>query len=381
MDLMEYKAKELFIKYGIPAVLGKIFSSKDELAADIDSITYPAVIKAQVPIGGRGKAGGIRFANDRNELMDAAGAIFGSSIKGFIAEKIMVADAVSVKSEMYLAVTLDRRMKCPVVIFSLNGGMDIEQTAMTSPGSVYRSYIDPVIGIKDYAARYFASKCMLDEALFKQLNAVIKGLYRLFCEYNCLLCEINPLAVTCDDSLSALDGKITIDDSAVIRLPDMTEYKASQAKNRYVSMAEEFNFLYIPCDPDGDIAVMSNGSGMIMSCIDSISSLGMKVRASLDLGGGATADRIKEAVRIMLDDEKTGILFISIFGGITRCDEVASGIVKALEQYGANKPVIVRFEGTNKEMGIDIIKQAGYVTYVPGLAEGVEALKNEHNRR
>lgn len=374
MDLMEYKAKELFCSYGIPATVGIVADSAEELIEKCEEIQYPVVIKAQVQTGGRGKAGGIKFAENKTELRNAAESVFGLDIKGHIVKKVMVTDKSDVVKELYLSILLDRKTKCPVILFTQMGGVDIEQTAKNHPEAIYTVVIDPIIGLRDYAARYLASKANLTKEQSEQLNQLIKKLYAMFQECNCMLCEINPLAITTEGNLIALDGKVSIDDSGLKRMPELLAYSKTQVKHPLVEESERFNFLFIPCDEKGDIAVMSNGSGMIMSCIDMISKNKMSVRASLDMGGGATSDRIKEAIRILLSDEKIKLLFINIFGGITRCDEVALGIKLAVEKAEIQKPIIVRFEGTNKNQGLEILESIDAVTYVPGLLEGVMEL-------
>ena len=381
MDLMEFKAKELFYKYGLPTAVGAVAESVEELARKCEesTIEYPIVIKAQVQTGGRGKAGGVKFAENPEELVKNAKGIFGLDIKGHVVKKVMALHKVEITRELYLSIMLDRNTKCPVIIFTPDGGVDIEQTAKENPGAITKIVIDPLIGLRDYTARYLAAKAGFTDEQFKEFFGLLKNLYRMFQEYNCLLCEINPLAITTEGHLWALDGKVSVDDSAVKKLPELLEYSKEMDKHPLVREAEKSDFLYIPCDASGDIAVMSNGSGMIMSCIDIIAKNGMTVRASLDLGGGATGERIKEAVRLILSDDKIDYLFINIFGGITRCDEVATGIKLAIEEYGITKPVIVRFEGTNKEKGLEIISDLKSVTYVDGLIEGVNELMRQKN--
>ncbi len=374
MDLMEYKAKELFCKFDIPATEGIVADTAEELITKCKGIRYPVVLKAQVQVGGRGKAGGIKFAENDNELKASAESIFGLDIKGHIVKKVMVTNKTNIEKELYLSIILDRKTKCPVIIFSPMGGIDIELTAKEHPEAIHTVVIDPAIGLRDYTARYLASKANMTPEQSKQLNHLIKRLFVMFSDCNCMLCEINPLAITTEGDLLALDGKVSIDDSGLKRMPDLLAYSKTQDRHPLVEEAESFKFLYIPCDENGDIAVMSNGSGMIMSCIDMISKNGMSVRASLDMGGGATSDRIKEAIRIILSDVKTKMLFINIFGGITRCDEVAAGIKLALEAAVIKKPIIVRFEGTNKEQGLEILESLEEVTYVSGLLEGVSEL-------
>lgn len=379
MDLMEYKAKELFVKYDLPTAVGVVADSADELVSKCSDsgIEYPVVVKAQVQTGGRGKAGGVQFAENEEQLKEVSRRIFGLDIKGHIVKRVMALHKVDITRELYLSIMLDRQTKCPIIIFSSVGGMDIEQTAKESPDAISKIVIDPIIGLRDYTARYLSVKAGFSEEQHKELVVLIRNLYKMFCEYNCMLCEINPLAITEEGKLWALDGKVSVDDSAMKKLPDIAEYYKEMDKHPLVKEAESSNFLYIPCDEAGDIAVMSNGSGMIMSCIDIITKNQMIVRASLDLGGGATSERIKEAVRLILSDEQTKYLFINIFGGITRCDEVALGIKLSVEEYGITKPVIVRFEGTNKDKGLELIKDLNSVTYVSGLLEGVSELMKQ----
>lgn len=377
MDLMEYKARELFVKYGLPSGVGVVGDSVEEILASRENITYPAVVKAQVAVGGRGKAGGIRFAENEEELVAACNAIFGMDIKGHTVKKIMVKPKDEIGRELYLSITLDRGARRPVILFCPEGGMEIE----AHPEKVIRYPVDPTRGIPDYTARYLAGKAGLNNDQFKELYALLVKLYKLFREYDCMLCEINPLAIDAEGHLLCLDGKVSIDDSALKRLPDMQEYEKSAPREPMVAEAESFNFLLIPCNKEGNIGIMSNGSGMLMSCMDALAKRGMTTRTTLDLGGGATAERIKEAVRILLSDPKIEYLFINIFGGITRCDEVAGGIRLAKELYDIRQPMVIRFEGTNKDKGLEIINGLGNVTYVDGLLAGVEVLANEYSRQ
>ena len=375
MDLMEYKAKELYDRYEIPTMKGIVIDNLDDLKSESSSLSYPVVIKAQVQVGGRGKAGGIKFAEDLEELKAASASILGMNIKGHIVQKLLIVEKLDVSQEWYVCIMLDRLTKGPMVIFSPVGGMDIEDTARTSPEKVLKAAIDPLLGVNDYLPRYLLSKSGCDMTYFDQLFALLKKLYRMFCEYDCTLVEINPLVISKDDTLVALDGKVTVDDSALMRQPDILAFRDSLPDDELILEARKFRFLYIPCEEDGNVAVMSNGSGMIMSCIDLISKQGMKVGAALDLGGGATADRIKEAIRIVLSNPKIKTLFINIFGGITRCDEVAVGVKLAVEALTEPKLILVRFEGTNKEKGMEILQAIqGNVIAVNGLREGVQEL-------
>ena len=374
MDLMEYRAQELYAKFGVNGNYGVIADSLEELESKKDTLEYPLVVKAQVKIGGRGKAGGVKFADNYGEAREATRAILGMDIKGHTVRKVMLVKRIAVRREFYLSVILDRVSKSPVFIFSPEGGMEIERLAKEQPEKIYKTVINPLLGAKAHHAAYFASVAGLDKPQTKELTALMLNLYRLFTAYNCTLCEINPLVVTEDGHIMALDGKISIDDSAVCKFPDIAAPEAGEVVNPLVAEAANYNFLYIPCDPEGDVAVISNGSGMIMSCIDHIAKHGYKVRAALDLGGGSVAEKIKEAVRIILKTDGVTELFINIFGGITRCSEVALGIKMAIEEYGITSPIIVRFEGTNKELALETIRPLDTVIYVDGLISGVEEL-------
>ena len=375
MDLMEYKAKELYVKYQIPSTKGAGIDSLEELPEKTKDLKFPLVAKAQVQTGGRGKAGGIKFAQNVRELADASKSILGMDIKGHTVKKLLITEKAEVEKEFYLSIMLDRSSKGPVIIFSPEGGVDIEAVAEKSPEKIIKVNVNPLVGVKDYTARYILSKSGSDMALFDHLFDLLQKLYKMFIEYDCTLVEINPLCLLGDGALTALDGKISIDDSALYKYPDLLEFRDSIEENELILEARKFRFLYIPCEPEGDIAVMSNGSGMLMSCIDMISKNGMTVGAVLDLGGGATAERIKEAIRILFMNKKIKALFINIFGGITRCDEVALGVKLAMEMYVPDKMLIVRFEGTNKQQGLEVLESIkGNVNFVDGLSEGVKAL-------
>jgi succinyl-CoA synthetase beta subunit len=375
MDLMEYKAKEIFGQYSIPKMKGFVFDDIDGIKDNLNDLVFPLVVKAQVQVGGRGKAGGIKFAESTDSIQAVCKQIFGMNIKGHIVKKLLIEEKAVVGKECYLSIMLDRLSKCPMIIFSTCGGVDIEETAKKTPEKIIKVEIDPLIGISDYLTRYIISKSKLEEGLFNQLHDILKKLYRVFCEKDCLLTEINPLVITCDGKIVALDGKVSVDDSALSRQADILAFRDSLLEDELVLEARKFRFLYIPCEQDGNIGVMSNGSGMIMSCIDLISKKGMKVGAALDLGGGATAERIAEAVRIILSNSDIKALLISIFGGITRCDEVAEGVKQALEKQKLEKFVVIKVEGTNKEKGVEIIKNIkGNIISVDSIMDGVKQL-------
>ncbi len=385
MKLLEYKAKELFDKYAVPTMHGCVIDSSVDMDTEIQKagLSYPVVVKAQVQIGGRGKAGGIRFADTPEQARQHCQDLLHSQLRGYpVNELLIVEKAQNNKCELYLSIMLDRMTKRPMIIFSASGGVEIEQVAKDQPDKIRKLAVDPFVGIKDYMAAYLLSGSGLDMSYKSQLTAMLQKLYSIFMDYSCMLVEINPLVISDTDQLLALDGKIDIDDSALFRLPDIQEFAAKlQPEDPLIKEAAKFNFLYIPVEKDGTITVMSNGSGMLMSCIDLITKADMKVSAVLDLGGGATADRIKEAMRILLETPGAKAVLINIFGGITRCNEVAEGVRLALEGKHQDKIVVVRMEGTNKAQGLEIISGIRDVDIVsvPGLKECVKALADRRD--
>ncbi len=384
MKLPEFKAKDLFELYDLPTMNGVVIDSLDNIEKQISDggLSYPVVIKAQVQVGGRGKAGGIQFANNINEAKAVCEKLLFSDLKGFKVNQLLIVEKASPVQEWYLSIMLDRLSKMPLIIFSAQGGMDIEEVAKTSPEKIVKININPYYGLQDYTIQYLVDKSGIDAQYAPQLKVIIGKLYDAFREYSCLLAEINPLVVDASGKVIALDGKVDIDDDALYRLPDMMAFRETLPEDALVHEARTFKFLYISIEQGGNIAVMSNGSGMVMSCIDLITKAGMTVGAALDLGGGATADRIKEAVRIVLSNPDIDTLFISIFGGITRCDEVAGGIKMALETQSKEKTVVVRMEGTNKQQGLEIIAQVrGSIHSVDSIPEGVAALRERMVRK
>ena len=382
MKLLEYKGKELLKNYEIPVQKGVVVGSVGEIAQSIKDIKPPYVIKVQIMAGGRGKAGGIKFADNAADAVKVCAELFDKEIRGCIVKKILIAEKAEVKNEWYLSIILDRFYKTPMIIFSSNGGIDIEETAKTDSGKIVKLPINPLIGIKDYHTRYILSKTKTDSKYSTQLGHIIKNLYKLFNEYDCTLAEINPLSIVGEDKLLAIDCKTDIDDSSLFRHPDIAEFRESLDEDPLVKEARKFNFLYIPVEKDGDIAVMSNGSGMLMSCIDLLFKQGMKTGAAFDLGGGATSERIAEAVRIIFKNKNINYLLVSIFGGITRCDEVAKGVKLAIEAGLKDKTVILRLEGTNKPEALEIIKGIdGSVTSAANIAEGVKILSSRRENK
>ena len=375
MKLLEYQAKELFDRYGLVTPKGVVLSAKEGAAEAVAAagLAYPVVVKAQVQVGGRGKAGGIRFAHSPEELCKIVNDLLFAPLKGMQVHQLLVVEKADVAMEWYLSILLDRDACAPTIIFSPSGGMEIEETARVNPDAIVKVSVNPLIGVTEYTAQYLVSKSKIGAQYSPALKKLLENLYRLFMEQACLLAEINPVAVGPDGSFTAIDGKIDIDDSALFRLANVTPYRDALHEPMLVAEARSFRFLYIPLDANGRVAVMSNGSGMLMSMIDLLSKEGVPVACALDLGGGATKDRIREAVRIVLSTPGADTLFICIFGGITRCDEVAEGVRLALEadENAGSKTIIVRMEGTNKQAGLEIIGQTPSAVSVGGIVEGV----------
>ena len=375
MKLMEYQARETFDRFNIPVMNAAVINNLNDIDAAIEGLNYPLVVKAQVQVGGRGKAGGIQFANDIIELRSHCEKLLFADIKGYQINHLMIVEKAEYTKELYLSIMLDRLSKKPMIIFSANGGVDIEETAEKNPEAIVKLAIDPMIGIREYDVHYLVGKSGVDKNIVKPLFTFLTKLYKMFIETDAMLAEINPLIITKDNRLIALDGKVDIDDSALYRQKTILAYRDQLHEEDLVLEARKYRFLYIPIEDGGNIGVISNGSGMLMSSIDLISKDDMSVGAALDLGGGATADRIKEAVRIILMNKDIKFLYINIFGGITRCDEVARGVKEAMTSTSNDYCVIVRLEGTNKDEGKRIIQSIGdQVISVNGLVEGVAEL-------
>ena len=384
MKLMEYQAKFLFKKYGLPVKHGCVIDRVEDLtkAMEEEKVSYPVVVKVQIQSGHRGQAGGIKFAKNFEEADMHSKNLLGREMLGYMVNKLYLVESADFHTEWYLSIMLDRLSKQPMIIFSAEGGMEIEDTAKTNPDAIKKIIIDPMIGVKDYMARYLLSSTGQPLEYTQQLYSVLEKLYRCFMEYDCMLCEVNPLVIQNDNTLLCLDGKVDIDDSALYRLPDVVEWRDELPEEDLVIEARNFNFLYIPVEKGGSIAVCSNGSGMLMSCIDMISREGMTVGAALDLGGGATKERIAEAMRILFSTPGVKAVLINIFGGITRCDEVAGGVKLAMERGMLDgKMIVVRMEGTNKDKGTEIINSLDSdVVLADGLRESVAVLVERRDR-
>ncbi|MEM1583942.1 MAG: ADP-forming succinate--CoA ligase subunit beta [Nitrososphaerota archaeon] len=354
MKLYEYEARNIFTRFGIPVPRFKTVSTPEGAREAAEEIAGRVVIKAQVLVAGRGKAGGVKLADNPDEAYGYAKQMLGSEIKGEKVNKIIVSRAVDIDRELYLSIIIDRSIGAPVILASPEGGVDIEELARTKPEKILRIVVDPIIGIRDYQARQAARFLELSEPALKKAQEIIINLYRVFDYYNCELAEINPLALTPEGGLEAIDAKVILDDNALYKYPEFSS-ELVRDLTYYEAEAKKMNFSYV--ELDGNIGILCNGAGLTMATMDSVYVLGGRPANFLDIGGGARADLVERAVSLLLQHPKTEVVFINILGGITRCDEVANGIVRALEKTGAMKKIVVRLKGTNEEEGRRILEE------------------------
>ncbi|MCC8024430.1 MAG: ADP-forming succinate--CoA ligase subunit beta [Clostridium sp.] len=359
MKLFEYQGKSLFSSYGLKTPEGVALFSADEIKDKIQGIKFPAMVKAQILAGGRGKAGGVVRADDGEQLHSQVEKMLGKEIKGSIVEAVLVEQMVDFEDEYYISITMDARTKMPMLMFSACGGVDIEQVAASSPEKIARVLIDPLIGLQSFHVEKMCTTAGIgDKAVKKQLMDGAAKLYKLYTEYDAMVVEINPLMLLADHTILAADAKVEIDDSAVARHSDIKAWKDALKADPLVKEASDAHLLYIDVDPDGNVGVISNGSGMVMTCVDWIAHMGGQVACGLDLGGGATSGRVAEAIRIVAENRRVKVILISIFGGITRCNEISEGILKATAGMKTAIPIVVKLDGTNKEEGMAILVNA-----------------------
>ncbi len=356
MKLYEYEGMELFRRYGVPVPRFEVVSEPEEAARAAERLGGRVVVKAQVLVGGRGKAGGVRLAGTPAEAREHAQGILGMEIRGEKVERLVVAEAVDIVKELYLSIIIDRSIGAPLILASPEGGVDIEELARTRPERILKTPVEPLVGLKSYHIRRIAKFLELPQDAQKQISQIITGLYRLFIDYDCELAEINPLVVKGDGGLLAIDSKVIIDDNALYRHPELQE-RMGREMDEYETESRRLGFSYV--ELDGNIGVICNGAGLTMATMDTVLVLGGKPANFLDIGGGARADRVEGAVSLLLRHPKVKILFINILGGITRCDEVARGIVNALRKSGLEKEMVVRLKGTNEEEGRRILEENG----------------------
>lgn len=356
MNLHEYQSKIRFSEYGIPIPQGKVAHDPQQAYEIAKELGEPVVVKAQVLTGGRGKAGGVRLAPTPEEAQQAADAILGMTIKGHKVLKVLVDRASEIKAEIYLGVTNDRAARKPLIMASAEGGMDIEEVNRVSPEKIIREHIDPFLGLRDYQIRNLAYGIELPRDLWKQFMHIARALYRCYVESDATLAEINPLIIDGDGNLLAVDGKMSIDDSALYRHPDLAEMRDTSAEPVAETEARAAGLSYVKLD--GEIGCMVNGAGLAMATMDMTKLFGGSPANFLDIGGGARADKVAAALRIIASDPNVKAILVNIFGGITRADEVARGILEALGQVQLDLPLVVRLVGTNEEEAHTIMAQA-----------------------
>ncbi len=356
MDLLEYQGKQLFRKHGVPVPDGQPAKTVEEAVAAAEELGYPCVIKAQVLIGGRGKAGGIKLAHDREEAEEQAGAILGMDIKGFTVHQLYVEAASEIDEEYYAAFVFDRSAKKPMAMFSKMGGMDVEEVAETDPEAMRMVHVDPLIGFQDFHARRLTFEAGIAGDLIRPLGALLAKLYEAFVAEDAMLVEVNPLLVTKDRDVVALDAKVTIDASALYRHPDVREFRSDVGVDPQERMARERGLTYVALD--GNIGILGNGAGLVMSTLDVVAQAGGEAANFLDAGGGSKAEAITQAVEVILSNDNVTAVLFNIFGGITRCDEVARGLIEAFEKMEPTVPFVVRLDGTNDKEGRALLAEA-----------------------
>lgn len=350
MKVHEFQAKKFFADYGLPVDRSILCKTPEEAVAAYKQLgVEKAVVKAQVHIGGRGKAGGVKLGSNENEIREHATAILGMNIKGYTVEKILVGEAVDIAAEYYTSILVDRKTKCPILMLSRAGGMDIEQVAKDTPEKIAKIVIDPLIGMSDYVAREAAFQLFDDMALVKQAVPLFKNLYKLFVEKDASLAEINPLVKLGDGTLKAIDAKMTFDDNALFRHPDVAELFEPTAEERKEREAKDKGFSYV--NLGGNIGCMVNGAGLAMATMDMIKLYGGEPANFLDIGGSSNPEKIVEAMKLLLSDKHVKVVLINIFGGITRCNDVAKGLLEAFKIIHTDIPIVIRLTGTNEKEG------------------------------
>ncbi|TML54394.1 MAG: ADP-forming succinate--CoA ligase subunit beta [Actinobacteria bacterium] len=357
MDLYEYQGKELFRRFGIPASEGRPASTPAEARAAAEELRGPVVVKAQVLSGGRGKAGGIKLADDPADAERKAEEILGLDINGHVVRKLWIEQASDIAKEYYLSLTFDRGAKQVLFMFTTEGGVEIEEVAAEKPEALARLHVDPLEGFQPYQARRLIYGAGVeDESEQKQIAAIVQRLYQCFVETDAMLCEINPLIVTPAGEVRALDSKFTVDDNALYKNPDIAEMRDPEAYPPEERAAREKGVTYVKLD--GDVGILGNGAGLVMSTLDVIALVGGRPANFCDLGGGGDAQGVVDALEVITGDPQVRSILFNIFAGITRCDVVAQGILEALSQIAIEQPIVVRFDGTNAEEGRQILAEA-----------------------
>jgi len=356
MDLLEYQGKQLLRRHGVPVPEGVHATSLEEATQGAADIGYPCVIKAQVLIGGRGKAGGIKVAKDADEAEQHAKAILGMDIRGLTVHELWIEEASDIAAEYYASIVFDRSARAPLVMLSTKGGMDIEEVADSDPDAIARLHVDPLLGFQDFHGRRLAFEAGVDADVVRPVGVLLAKLYDAFIAEEAMLLEVNPLIVTSEREVRALDAKVTLDDNSLFRHTDNAALRDPSAEDPQEQMAKERGLTYVKLD--GDIGILGNGAGLVMSTLDVVAQAGGSPANFLDAGGGSKADAIVSAVEVILSDPKVAAVLFNIFGGITRCDEVARGLIEAFATVKPDVPFVVRLDGTNDKEGRRLLAEA-----------------------
>jgi succinyl-CoA synthetase beta subunit len=359
MDLLEYQGKQLFARHGVPVPSGRPARTVQEAVAAAEEIGYPCAVKAQVQIGGRGKLGGIKIAGNREEASQHAEAILGMDIRGLTVYEVWIEGASEIASEYYASVVFDRSAKAPLVLLSTKGGMDIEAVADEDPDAIAHLHVDPLLGFQDFHGRRLAFEAGVDADVVRPIGAMLAKLYNTFVAEEATLVEVNPLIITPERQVVALDAKVTLDNNSMFRHPENAELRDLSGEDPQEKMAHDRGLTYVKLD--GNIGILGNGAGLVMS--DVVKGAGGEPANFLDAGGGSKSDAIVSAVEVILSDSKVKAVLFNIFGGITRCDEVARGLIEAFSALTPQVPFVVRLDGTNDKEGRALLAQAN----LPGV--------------
>ena len=382
MNIHEFQSKEVFARYGIPVPRGIVASTPAEAKAATQELGGKSVVKAQIHAGGRGKAGGVQLVRSPEEAEEAAQRMLASNLvtpqtgpEGAPVQKLLIEELANIKQELYVALTIDRGHRGPAMLVSTKGGMDIEEVAANNPEDIHAEPIDPLSGLMPFQTRRLVRKLGLDQDVAGDAAKVLSALYRVFVENDCTLVEINPLIITGDGRVVALDAKINLDDDSMFRHADLLEYRDISQEDPLEAQAADLDIAYV--NLDGDVGCLVNGAGLAMATLDVTNAAGAAPANFLDVGGGATPEKVASAVKIILSDAKVQRVLVNIFGGILRCDIAGEGIVLAYKDTGSSIPLVVRMLGTNVMEGKEILSASGLpVTFADTLTEAAEAIKN-----
>ena len=382
MDLLEYQGKQLFARHGLDVSDGRAVTTVEDAVAAANELGYPVVVKAQVLIGGRGKAGGVKLASNEDEAREHATNILGLDIRGHIVHELWIEKASDIADEYYASILLDRSAKAPLLMFSKEGGIDIEEVAANTPEKLVRHHIDALDGLSRDEALKVAEQGGVEADLTDGVADILVSLYEVWTQEDATLTEINPLIVTPDRKVKALDAKVTLDNNALYRHPENAELKVHGEEDPQEAKAAEHGLQYVALD--GDIGILGNGAGLVMSTLDVVAQAGGSPANFLDAGGGSDAETIKQGVEVILGNPKVKAVLFNIFGGITRCDEVANGLIAAFAEINPTVPFVVRLDGTNDVLGRELLEQAALPNVHPAktmneAAEKVVALAKEQS--